>query len=172
MHQLHLEIAAFGAEDLAVFVAVAQHQRRIDAHQRHAELRHAIEEIGGFARGAGKARQETFHMLRLAVRRERQQHRFIAELLHQPDKVRHHFGVVIAGERTTISTCSARCSALSPFQLLQRQRGRAMAGQLLTQRRAGQQRRSTMPMARLISRSHGWRKKKLNTFGARAINGV
>ncbi len=113
-------------------------------------------------------------MLRLAVRRERQQHRFIAELLHQPDKVRHHFGVVIAGERI-LDDQHVICALLGaqPFQLLQRQRGRAVAGQLLTQRRAGQQRQidhADGVAAHL--RSHGWRKKKLNTFGARAINGV
>ncbi|SVK53863.1 Uncharacterised protein [Acinetobacter baumannii] len=128
MHQLHLEIAALGAEDLAVFVAIAQHQRRIDAHQRHAELRHAVEEIGGFARGAGEPRQEALHMLRLAVRRERQQHRFIAELFHQPNEIRHHFGVVIAGERILNNQhVFFALLGVQPFQLFQRQRGRPVA---------------------------------------------
>lgn len=113
-------------------------------------------------------------MLRLAVRRERQQHRFIAELFHQPDEIRHHFGVVIAGERILNNQhVFFALLGVQPFQLFQRQRGRAVAGQLLTQRRAGQQRQidhADGVAAHL--RSHGWRKKKLNTFGARAINGV
>jgi len=42
MHQLHVELAARLAERLFIFIAIAQHQRRIDAHQRHAERRHAV----------------------------------------------------------------------------------------------------------------------------------
>lgn len=161
-------------EDLVVFIAVTQHQRRVDAHQRHAELRHPVEEIGGLARGAGKTRQETFNVLRLAVRRKWQQHRLVAEFFHQPDKVRHHFGVIITGERilhdqhvifalrgAQPSNCSSvRVTAACP-ESCWRSVGLDSIG------------RSTMPMAlRLNSRTQGCRKKKLNTFGALAISGV
>ncbi|MNT63206.1 hypothetical protein D3C72_2010020 [compost metagenome] len=68
VYQHDVEVTALIAERLFVFIAITQHQRRIDAHHRHPKLRNAIQEVRRFLRRFGKPAQEAFNMLRFAIR--------------------------------------------------------------------------------------------------------
>ena len=142
MHQHHAKIAALVAQHLVVFIAIAEHQRRIDTHHRHAELGHAVKEVGSFLRGARESRQEALNMLRLAVGRERQQHRLVSYFLDQANKVGNHLRIVIAGEGILNHQHPLRpLLRTQRFQLFQGGIRRTVADHLLLQRWDGKQRK-------------------------------
>ncbi|MNR23879.1 hypothetical protein D3C85_1409300 [compost metagenome] len=73
-------------------------------------------------------------MLRLAVRRERQHHRLIADALHQTNKIGHYLRIVIAGKRVLHHQHGFRFLLIvQGFQLFQRHIGRPVADQLTLQ---------------------------------------
>ncbi len=48
VYQHHIEITAFIAKYLFIFIAIAKHQRRVDPHHRHAKFGHTVKIISGF----------------------------------------------------------------------------------------------------------------------------
>ncbi len=67
MYQHYVEITAFIAQRLRVFIAIAEHQCRIDTHHRHPQTGDPVEEIRRFLRRFREAVEEAFNVLRLTV---------------------------------------------------------------------------------------------------------
>ncbi|MNS81689.1 hypothetical protein D3C72_1154060 [compost metagenome] len=86
LHQRHFR-ALLHARDFQVFLAIHQRHRRIEAQQRHTDVRQFAQLPGIAQRRAVERREEALHVQRFAIGAERRQIHLITQTRNQLDQI-------------------------------------------------------------------------------------